>query len=252
MPVSRASVAGRAIRALVTAEVRAVQWAPMAGGAIAASLVVWLPTRAHTVDRVVVLSSLGQRVLALRAGAIVLALGAAFVLDDPAAGTTAHLPVTVLRRRLARLAVALLGWATAWAGLIGIAMRTPLGGQSFPLGPVTLEAAAMVAMVLAAAAVAAPFVPEGLGGIAAGPVLIVTMGIAYAMAVPPWHLAMFVGDPMTPGWGAAHVRWGFLLGASVLMLLWCSRDPWRRAVPRPRARPVPSGRRESDLETARP
>lgn len=166
-----------------------------------------------------VLSLDGPVLLKLRLAAVALCVGAAFVLDDAAAETTASAATPLVFRRLVRIALVLPLIAGLWALLLAYA------GTGFD-GALTLELAAMLAVVLAAAALAAPLLPEGRGGLAAAPTLLVLVALA-AVALPDtWTL--FASGPEDARWAGSHERWAVVLVAGVAGFLLASRDPGRR------------------------
>src|SRR5262249_39928748 len=148
--------------------VRAIRWQPLLGAAGAAALLVFLTTRTR-LEFGKPVPDVGERILWLRMGAILLAMGAAFLLDDPSEETTRHVPTTMLSRRLLRASLALPVLAAAWAALLWIALHASIVTQPFPIAALTLEAAGLVAVTLALAVGLRAFVPERLGGVAAAP-----------------------------------------------------------------------------------
>ena len=160
----------------------------------------------------------GPVVLELRLAAVALAAGAAFVLDDPAAETIAASPTPLLFRNLLRAALALPSVAVLWVLLL-------LYADAAPAWALTLELAAMLAATLAIAALAAPLVPDGRGGIAAAPALLVLLGAA-ALALPD-GFTLFAAGPFDVRWDASHERWASILVAAVLAFVYASLDPGR-------------------------
>lgn len=86
----------------------------------------------------------------------------------------------------------------------------------------------MLAVTFLLAAAARRWVPERLGGVAAGPALLVLLAAAAGIGTrwPRW--AMFVGTPADPRWSASHGRWLGVLVAAVLCLVVASLDPASR------------------------
>jgi hypothetical protein len=124
--------------------------------------------------------------------------------------------------------------ALIWFLCLWLAFRTwhspSSGGLSvepagdLPLAALTLEFAALLAVALALSAAATPFVPESMGGVAAGPILIllVLVGALLSTVAP-----VFVNDPTEPRWETAHEAWWGILAAGLLALAACSGDPGR-------------------------
>jgi fluoroquinolone transport system permease protein len=162
----------------------------------------------------------GLEVWALRGGALLLALWAGFALDDPAEPTVAPAPFPLFTRRALRILLAVAALAACWALLLARTAGTP------PVGGVTLEAATLLVVALATAAVASRLTGDQRGGLAAGPVL---FGLTLAATRLPARLALLVA-PGDPRWADAHRRWATLLAVAVAVLLAASLDPGRRGL----------------------
>lgn len=163
-------------------------------------------------------------VIELRLAAIALCIGAAFVLDDPAAQSLAASPTPLLFRRLLRTTLLLPLVGGLWAIVLWRA------GESYA-SALTLELAAMLAVTLAAAAAATARAADGRGGLAAAPALLIMLSTALLALPAAWTL--FAGGPADPAWDASHVRWALVLAVAVAAFLAASRDPAD-----PRARPA--------------
>ena len=179
------------------------------------------------------------RVLALRIAAILIALGSAFVLDDPTEETTGHFPTPRWLRRAVRVGLVAPVVTLAWALLVPLAMRSSVDPSPFPTGALTLELATLVIAALAISAASARFVPEAMGGVAAGPIL---LGLIAAAHYLPERLAVFLLDPQAPRWHVAHDVWRVLLLIAVAALALVSRDPWRKPLLRLRRDAQPARR----------
>ncbi len=180
--------------------------------------------------------------LALRIAAILIALGAAFVLDDPTEETTGHFPAPRWLRRAVRVGLVAPVVALTWALLIPLALRSSVATDPFPTGALTLELSTLVIAALALSAASARFVPEGMGGVAAGPIL---LGLVAAAHYLPQRLAVFLLDPQAPRWNAAHDVWKELLLIAIAALAFVSRDPWRRSLLRLRREAAQPARRDT-------
>jgi hypothetical protein len=159
----------------------------------------------------------------LRATAVFGALSLAFLLDDPTEPTTEAVAVPLLYRRALRLALALPPVAVWWALALGFSARR-LPRVPIPVAAVTLEAAALTALALALAAGCARWVPEGTGGVAAAPALLMSAVLA-AVLPPPSEMFPLVDGP---AWTAAHVRWAIVGVAAVVVFIVASRGPGRQ------------------------
>jgi len=162
--------------------------------------------------------------LQVRLAALALCVGAAFLLDDPAAETIQSVPTPLLVRRLLRLALAAPALAASWVLVLQPAVHAPAW-------ELTLELGALLALAVAVAALIARGPGPALGGVAGGPAVLVLFGLA---ALLPHRWALLVPGPEDPRWTTAHARWAFVLAAGLGALVWASLDPVRRRrLPRP-------------------
>lgn len=154
---------------LVLYLVRAANRPAITAGAVVALALVWVPAAAG--------AGLGltEAVTVLRVATVAMVLGLAFVLDDPAAATTATLPTSrhiLAAVRIAAAAVfASVVWAAVWLGC-----RFALAPESrafLPSGRPVLEGLALLAVALVLAA-------AGRGGLFAAPALVLLL-IAVAL-----------------------------------------------------------------------
>lgn len=195
---------------------RAIPWLPLLGAAASAGVGIWLIDPA---------AGEGRALVTLRVTAFLLALGAAFALDDPASTTLAGSPSALAVRRAHRLLPACAAWALCWGAAVG---GTAVAAGSTPLAVPTLEAAGMLALALALAAVAGPHAPDGRGGVVAGPALTLAMlGILLVQYRYPRWATMFAFSPGMPEWDAERLRWTALLAGGMAALMTASLDPFR-------------------------
>jgi hypothetical protein len=219
---------------LVRPTARSMRWGPLLGAGAAAAVITFLLTRApECAGDVFPCIDLDERIQFLRMAMVLVAIGAGFALDDPSRETTAHVPASLLLRRFVRVVMLTPALAVLWMLLLGVALRTG-GGDGFPFRAVTLELAALVVAALAVSAAAERFVPEGLGGVAAGPTLLALVGAAFAL---PQRFRLFFSGPTDPGWDGSHERWLIASAIAALGLVHYSRDPGRTHLVRRRERP---------------
>jgi len=226
----------RATRARVAIEVtrplaRSIRWGPLAVAAAAAFPVVHWTTGETGYP----LANLDGRVQAARVTAVLLCLGLAFVLDDPAAESTAHLPVPPSFRRAMRILLAAPAAAVPWWLALTFGSRAPIPGLRVPWGALGLEFAAMSAVALAASAFGARLASDRLGGVAAGPTF---LGFLTAIVLLPPRVRMFETPSAAAAWRSAHQRWWVTLAAAAICVAVASRDPgrWPRSARRWRPR----------------
>ncbi|MES4830586.1 ABC transporter [Streptomyces anthocyanicus] len=162
-----------------------------------------------------------QTLLLLRGAALIGALGLAFLLDDPARHLTVPVPTPRLVRQVLRVALvaplAVLWWTAALL-LTPSASRPPAGG-------VTLEAVAVGALALAAAALAVRLTDEARPGPYVAAVLLLTAVLAPLLAPEDWALFVQASDPR---WSVGHDRWAVLAAAVALVGAVCGPEPLGR------------------------
>ena len=219
MPVTR----GPQIAQVAAPTARSMRWAPLGVTGLLAILAVVLIGHTHLASGPDPAGA-EYRIAGLRVGAVLLCLGAAFLLDDPSEAIIAPVPLSAILRRSVRLGLAFLALAPAWGVLAMIALVGMPEPGGLPLARVSLEALTMVVLVWTAAAAADRLVPEGLGGLAAGPILLVLLGLAIAAPALPGHFRFLPSVPQEPDWGHAHMLWLRVLGAGAVLLLLFSRD----------------------------
>lgn len=181
---------------------RTVRWQPLPTAALAAALLLgWAD-----------LTGRDGSVWLLRAVAVLLAAGAAYVLDDEAGALTAAVPVALGVRRGVRLLATAVAWGLAWGAALAYAQER-LGPGGLPARDLTLEAAALLLLTLAAAAVA--------GGRAAAPAVAVLLLASVRL---PQRWSLLAGVPGDASWASAHWRWLLLGALAALVLALASRD----------------------------
>ncbi|MGW1724761.1 ABC transporter [Streptomyces sp. NPDC002306] len=166
----------------------------------------------------------------LRAAALCLGLGLAFLLDDPARHTTAPVPVRRPVRSALRLALTAPVVALWWTAAL---LLVP-GPARPPVGAVTLEAAACGMFALAAAAARVRFTdePRPGTGVAVG-LLLGGVTVPTLLLPERWALLVSVGDKH---WGDAHERWALLLALATVVAVLCTPEPLRRGLAARRGR----------------
>jgi hypothetical protein len=214
----------RVAAALVVPTLRAVKWLPMILSlAIGLALLMLSVVLPDNVDP-------SQLLTWVRTSAVFGALSVAFLLDDPAATTTAAAPVPVSVRRAVRIGLALPVLA-CWWGAVLAACATFAPQAPVPTAALLLEGATMTVATLTLSVICARWVPEGLGGVAAAPGLL--LGAALAAALPE-PVALFT-TPNSPHWASSHYGWVGILAACCAAVVLSSRSPaGRRITARPR------------------
>lgn len=222
---------------LLVPTARRAPWGPLAGCAVGAMAVTWLVASRDT-------ATTGQVLTALRWSAVLLAAGAASVLDAPTEDDLAGAGLPVWHRRLLALLVVGIPTVATWATALAIP-DPPL-----PWAAVSLEAAALVLLGLAVASTRrarAASVPAGVVAVALPTVLL----IAGAMLPARWQLLAHPAD--VNAWRDAHGRWAWLAVGATVAIAIAARDPARRAAwrmihpARPSTRPNhPPAHRSSD------
>jgi hypothetical protein len=234
----RVAPRARTAVALLVPARRLFRWQPLAGAWLAGAMISFQMTKGYPCLEHGTCLPLAARVGAARLCAVLLALAAAFLLDDPAEDALAHVPTPRWLIRTIRLAIALPVLAVLWLAGVWITRRTMVGA-GYPIRALTLEAASMCALSLAVAAAAARHGAAGGGGIAGAPSLLVLLaGLLFASG--RWDL--LPESSQLPQWHQAHVLWSVVLLAGLAGLAFWSRDPGRSLRIRPAERPSRSSK----------
>ena len=233
----------RTLYLLLRPTARATRWVPVAVGAAVGLAIVLVPEALTTKLTGAQLTDL------LRIAATCLALGAAFLLDDPATRSTPAVPTSRLARNLVRVLIALPAMALCWAVTLGLARATARhpaagidpAGQHLPGAALTLEAATLVAAAVALAAATARFNSDGNTGVFTAPAVLLLVAVSWFLP-HRWAIVVPPGDPQ---WTSAHHRWAALLAVALMAFLWASHEgtgrPARRSLPA--TRPARAGSR---------
>ena len=194
-----------------------MMWSPSgASAAISTGLVVAL-TWNHPPE-------LQQTIDIVRRAGFFLALGAPFLLEDPAASTIESSPTTLFVRRSLRLGIGISAIIPVWAAIIGYA-AVRMDGGGLPVGALTLEFAAilMVGSVLAAGSIALGY-PGGPSGSVA------LFLLSWALPWMPHRWTLLGGAPGDAEWAAAHLRWAAAVAMALGLTIAFSLDPARRGL----------------------
>jgi hypothetical protein len=179
----------------------------------------WLPLIAAWIVGVAVIILLREREAAtpLQAVAILFACGAGYAFDDPAAELLAASPTSLVRRRIARLALVLPPTVAIWLVLVGV--QGPASGAE--LWALVALFAGLLGLSLSIAGVAERRSPAGRGGIVAAPALFLLL-VASSIVPPRWR-PLPMGD-VPGGWTPIYLRWSAAAATGLFVLLWSSRD----------------------------
>ena len=221
------------LRDLIRPTVRAIRWGGIVGASLPAAFVVWHFHNQPFPDA-------GASTFGLRAAAVMLAMGLAFVLDDPTEDTTGPAPVSILTRRALRIGLALPPVLLLWLVLRAYAGGA-VGEEGIPAWPLTLEFLTFCAAGLAGAAAGARILSDRLGGLAGAGAIALS---ALVLAVFPWAFGLLTRIAGTPQHDAATPWWWML--AVVFALVW-----WRMSTPQG-TRLVRLPRRSPPLAPRRP
>ncbi|MGW4549513.1 ABC transporter [Streptomyces violaceorubidus] len=162
-----------------------------------------------------------QTLLLLRGAALSGGLGLAFLLDDPARHLTAPVPTPRLVRQALRAALVAPFAALWWAAVL---LLTPSASRP-PVGGITLEAVAVGAFALAAAALAVRLTDETRPGPFVAASLLLAAVLGPLLAPEDWALFVQAGDPR---WPLAHERWAVLAAATAVAGAVCGPEPLGR------------------------
>lgn len=212
----------RSALTLASQLLRSTNRVAIAGGAAVALAFGWIPLAAG------IGLELADATTMLRFALFGMVIGLAFVLDDPAAPTTATLPtpryVLVVLRLVPATVLATTVWMVAWLGC-----RLALDPQArslLPLGGLLLEGFALLAVTFWLAATRWGN-DVARGGVLAAPALVLLL---IAAALLPDSAAVFP-PPGTEPWDESRLVWGVVLTVGVAGLAWTSHE----SAPRPRS-----------------
>ena len=191
-------------RALLTPVLRTLPWRALAAGAAAGLLLAGIPRMLSGAPD----PWLG--LLALRGAALALALGLAFLLDDPARHITSAVPVRRPLRVGLRVALAVPGAALCWTAAVFL---VPEEARP-PVGALTLEAIATAVFALAAAALIIQRSTVTEPGVAVSTSLLSTAAAAFLLLPDGWALLV---PPDDPRWTDTHERWAMLLVVALVV-----------------------------------
>lgn len=206
------------------------------GPALAA--VPWLTLLGSAALAVALLAGLGRdpgRLLeAARWAAVAMALGLAGVFDDPSAELHASLPVPDRRVRLGALVVAVPVLGLAWSALAWLGDQPVVTGDgvaaafdaclSLARAGLGSEAAGVLAVTLAAAALAARW-SGGIGSGVAGAAAVVLLYAGRPLL--PDRLTLAAG-PLDVAWRATQWRWAIVVAIGAVGVFVLTADRWRR------------------------
>jgi hypothetical protein len=191
-------------RDAVLSTVRSVRWTvPLVAYGLVALTLAW--RRAD-------LSDPSSALAVARVVGVITVVGVLPLLDDPATGQVAAVPVPLWIRELPRL-IAMTFLVLVPLGLLAVA-------TDLPLWPVLLELGA----ILALAAATALLVQQATDQVE--PSTLVSVGVLVlpvAMYLLPSRFTFFVSPG--PAWVDAHLRWAVLLAVGVLLTTYALRDP---------------------------
>ena len=187
-----------------TATLRTIRWLPLIAAWIVGAVVVFLLREREAAT-------------ALQAVAILFACGAGYAFDDPAAELLDPSPTSLLRRRIARLALVLPPTIAIWLVLVGV--QGPASSEE--MWAVVALFAGLLGLSLSIAGVSERRSPTGRGGIVAAPALFVLV-VASSLVPPRWR-PLPMGD-VPGGWTPIYLRWSAAAAIGLFVLLWSSRD----------------------------
>jgi hypothetical protein len=190
------------VTALLRASLRSVPKMPLLLGGLVGLVTAAVPMLLH--------ADLGLPDAAMlsRVGAVAVALGAGFALDDPAAKSTVAVPVTKLVQRTVRAVPMFVVGCATWAAVAALARLAvaPEARALFPWGGLAVEAVALMVISLALAALGLHFTDGEHGSMVAAPGILL---LVITTVLLPDQIALFL-PPGHPNWAAAHRVWAAL------------------------------------------
>lgn len=206
----------RTLFPLLRSTAHAIPWRPTAAGAVLGAAILLVPEALSGRLTATHLTTLA------RIAALGVALGAAFLLDDPAARSTPTVPTPRLVRNLVRISLAGPVVALWWTLTLGLAKTTGhhAAAAHLPVAGLTLEAATLLAAAFALAALAQRRTDDGNTGVIAAPALLLLAAVAWFLPDP----AALILPPTDPQWTAAHYRWTAVLATAIVAFRWAGHE----------------------------
>lgn len=189
-------------RALVAATWKVLPWRPLAAGGSLGLVVAALPA-VLSIDL-----APPKRATLLRLAALSVAVGTAFLLDDPARASTATVPTRRLLRHGLRALLASAFAAGCWTSILLITWHDTDPNAAW-LGGITIEAATCLAVAITVSAAAARFSTTTTTSTIAVPAVLALAAILTALPEP---IALLT-PPEDPHWTPVHHIWALMLGA---------------------------------------
>jgi hypothetical protein len=190
--------------------VRAVRWLPL--GIAAGLAAVVAVSRRHA-----------DAATPIEAISILLASALGYLFDDPAADTLDALPMSLLRRRLDRVACVVVPTVTLWIALVWV--QGSARGQE--LAALSVMFAGLVGLSLGVAGTACRHLPAGRGGLSVGPAVLALLVLSTTF--PARWRPLPLGD-IPGGWTAIRTRWATAAVAGLTAWLCSSRDRANRPI----------------------
>lgn len=206
----------RTLYLLLRPTAHAVKWRPMVAGAALGLAILLVPEALTTRLTDTHLTTLA------RIAAICVALGAAFLLDDPATRSTRTVPTPRLARNLVRVALAGPAVALWWALTLGLVKTTGHHAPAahLPVAALTLEAATLLAAALALSAIAQRRTVDGNTSVVAAPAVLLLAAVAWSLP----HPVELILKPTDPNWTVSHHHWTAVLATALVAFLWASHE----------------------------
>ncbi|MEV3858709.1 hypothetical protein AB0J38_30900 [Streptomyces sp. NPDC050095] len=156
----------------------------------------------------------------LRACAVFSVIGIAFLLDDPAAISTAVTPVSRRVRHAVRLGAGLVIPAVAWASSAALVRAAMPDNRALPVAALALEGVVLALLTVLLTLLGLRFTTGVTGSLLAAPALVIALAVMLAL---PAGTALFV-SPTDADWHDAVVRWRILGAGTLVGCLWLLRS----------------------------
>ena len=201
---------------------RAMRWQALVVGAALGAALIGL---SHVLEG----GLLGSVHLGIVFGTLATVVGAAFVLDDPAATTLAAVPVTLRRRTTLRLTLGLLLLLLSLAAFAVLAWEAlahlEMAGQAIGLATVGIAGSVLAGRL-------AGWQHPGVAGAAT----VAAVVVADALGFLPGEALLTGGAPVAHTI-ATLATWAVLVASAFVVMAWATTDPAQHPTPtRPRTR----------------
>jgi fluoroquinolone transport system permease protein len=198
---------------------RTIKWPAIVASFVPALGIVWYVSNDQY-------ANVGTAALSLRLAALSLAVAIAFVLDDPTEDLTGPAPVSLLARRVVRVALALPVVILFWIVLVAMANGASFMTQTLSQTTMLVELFAFISLAVGGAAIGGRHLADKLGGPAGAGIVVCVVAVGGLL---PWGRSLLAQVPGTAAYTQLRSWWWVAIAAGALAFVMFSATPgWLR------------------------